>query len=64
VIQGQFLIAGVDGLDGLLQIVARDIRTDYQDLAGIDQYVGGIGIGEARPLGAADHVHVQVGNNF
>ena len=26
--------------------------------------MGGVGIGEARSLGAADHVHVQVGHDF
>ena len=60
VIQRQLLIIGVHRLDGLLQIVARDIRSHDQDLAGIYQDVSGVGVGEARSLGPPDHVHVQV----
>ena len=35
-----------------------------QDLARVYQDVGRVGIGEARTLGAADHVHVQVGHDL
>jgi hypothetical protein len=40
------------------------MRAHHQDLARVHQNVGGVGIGEARCLGPADHVHVQVSHDF
>ncbi len=48
----------------LLQIIAADIGTDDEDLAGIHENMRGIGIGKAGTFGAADHINVQVRHDF
>ena len=45
VIDLQLLVAAVDGIERLAEIGAADIGPDDENLAVIDQQVGGIGIG-------------------
>ena len=63
VIDLEFLEVVVDRLDGLLQIVAGDVRADDHHLAGVYQYVLRIVVHGFRVLGASDHVHVEVGHH-
>src|ERR1035438_6018216 len=57
-------MSGVDGVDGRAEIVARDVGTDHQHFARIHQEVVRGGVHGIRVLGAADHVHVQIGDHL
>src|SRR5665213_2616195 len=63
-VQRELLIAAVDRFDSLFQIVAADLRTYQKNLARVGENVGFIGVGEPRALGAADHVHIKIGDDF